>query len=107
MKTQPEDTFIDILTQSYTHIDGVKNIDSRCELDLGCGSGSFTAGLAKRYCSAAKLTGRPAAATKLGAQGFILSDPALILQKLPVIPEESRHHTCAIWRRNRLIRWHC
>lgn len=49
MKKQPEDDFIDILTQSYTHIDGVKNIDKRCELDLGCGSGSFTAGLAKRY----------------------------------------------------------
>ena len=49
MKKQPEDSFIDILTQSYTLIEGVKDIDSRCELDLGCGSGSFTAGLAKRY----------------------------------------------------------
>ncbi|MBR2723166.1 MAG: methyltransferase domain-containing protein [Lentisphaeria bacterium] len=49
MKKQPEDDFIDILTQSYTHIAGVKNNSSRTELDLGCGSGSFTAGLAGRY----------------------------------------------------------
>ena len=49
MKKQPEDDFIDILTQSYTHIDGVENTAEHCELDIGCGAGSFTAGLAKRY----------------------------------------------------------
>ena len=52
MKKQPEDDFINILTQSYTLLDAVKNCDCRCELDLGCGSGSFTAGLARRYADA-------------------------------------------------------
>ena len=48
MKKQPQDDFIEILTDKYQLL-SVENDGKICELDLGCGVGSFTAALAQRY----------------------------------------------------------
>ena len=48
MKKQPQDEFIDILTDKYQLLSLNEN-DKIRELDLGCGVGSFTAALAARY----------------------------------------------------------
>lgn len=48
MKKQPQDDFIEILTDKYRLLSVDEN-DKICELDLGCGVGSFTAALAQRY----------------------------------------------------------
>ena len=46
MPTHPEDQKINILTSAYCH---VIPQNSDAELDMGCGSGSFTIALAKKY----------------------------------------------------------
>lgn len=48
MKKLLEDEFINILTDKYQLMPKVAS-DLTCELDLGCGVGSFTSALAQRY----------------------------------------------------------
>ena len=48
MKKQPQDDFIEILTDKYQLL-SLDESDLIRELDLGCGVGSFTAALAQRY----------------------------------------------------------
>ncbi len=48
MAGHPEDSKINIFTEAYTHFVPVSAPDG-VELDMGCGSGSFTVALAKKY----------------------------------------------------------
>jgi tRNA (guanine-N7-)-methyltransferase len=50
MLNKPEDKNISILTSEYCRLDDIFELDDKIiELDLGCGKGSFTTKLARRY----------------------------------------------------------
>ena len=88
MKNQPEDAFINILTQSYTRLDDVADMTKRVELDLGCGSGSFTAGLAKRYPDAKIL----AADVMIGRlRKLVRKNQRLDISNMQLLRVEARH----------------